>query len=449
MHLKLCEELAYLNLGDSRRKDRFARIVQQQVSNPGISIMAAGYSWSDIKMTYRFYSNDSVDPGAISACIQKATVDRCMGNAVVLSVQDTTSINFSSSAEGLGYLDHGMGEGLMLHNTLVLDEMGCPLGLLDQQIWARDKAEMGKRKTRHQRPIEEKESYRWIQSMQHVSTMLKEHPKVVHIADREADIYELFTAPRPAGAELLIRCTHDRKTLWGNDMWQEIAAEKPLATFSLSLSKASSEQIEEVTMEVKASMVLMAPPVHKGSLPSLTMYGLMVRQINSAESNALEWKLVSTLPITNREEAIRAIRWYSYRWRIERFHYILKSGCRLEDLQLRSVKALKKAVVIYSLSAFKLMQLLYQSRQQPEQSCEHYLDEQEWKLLLSIHSKSPVIQAKPPTLQQSIILIGRLGGYLARSNDGPPGIKNLWRGLQKLNIMLNAINLNKQWFSTT
>jgi hypothetical protein len=454
MQIKLGEELRHLNLGDKRRNERFETIVKRIVNQPGMSIPQLGYSWSDIKMTYDFYNNDKVLEDQVSSCIQKATVDRCLHTPVVLSVQDTTSINFNSSAEGLGYLEHGMGEGLMVHNTLALDEQGCPLGILYQKIWARDKEEMGKKKTRHKRAIEDKESYRWIESMRKTEELLKqenplkESPKIVHIADREADVYELFSEPRTTNSELLIRCSHDRKTLLGNSMWQEIETEQVLATFELELPAANSEAMHGVQMEVRSAMVLLSPPVTKNKLPALMLYGILVREVNELK-NGLEWRIITTMPATTTEQALTFVKWYSYRWRVERFHYILKSGCRLEDLQLRKVNALRKAIIVYSLCAFKLMQLLYQARLNPEESCSIYLHQEEWQLLVSLHGKSPVVNRQAPTLQQSVIMIARLGGYLARNNDGPPGIKNLWRGLQQLNAMVKAINLKNQWFSTS
>lgn len=451
MQMKLEEELRHLNLGDKRRKERFETIVERIVNQPGMSIPQSGYSWSDIKMTYHFYNNEQVLEAEVSDCVQKASVDRCVQRSIVLSVQDTTSVNFNSSAEGLGYLDHGVGEGLMVHNTLAIDEQGCPLGILHQNIWARDKAEMGKKKTRSKRAIQDKESYRWIESMHKVEELLSlKNPslKIIHIADREADVYELFSEPRSVNSELLIRSSHDRKTLLGNSMWQEIESEQVLATFELELTTANSETVSKVQMEIKSAMVLLSPPASKNKLPALMVYGILVREVNALKKG-LEWRLLTTMPATTAEQALTFVRWYSYRWRIERFHYILKSGCRLEELQLRKVNSLRKAIVVYSLCAFKLMQLLYLSRSNPDEPCSPYLGLAEWQLLVSSHSKSPVMGREVPTLQQCVIMIARLGGYLARHNDGPPGIKNLWRGLQQLNAMVKAINIKNQWFSTS
>jgi hypothetical protein len=374
------------------------------------------------------------------------TVERCLRSRVVLNVMDTTSINFSSSAEGLGYLDHGMGEGLMIHSSFALDEQGYPLGLLHQKMWARDHSQIGKKKFRQQKDITEKESYRWIESMQEAEKLLRGIDLVVHIADRESDIYELFATPRPKGSELLIRAVHERKTLLGCSMWKEIEAQPVVGSFEIEIPKVTTEDVKKVKMNIKAGMVLLSPPTNKPLLKSLIVHGIIVQAANT--TTPLEWKLISTMPVTTGEQAMQSVKWYSFRWRIERLHYILKSGCRLEDLQLRHVKALRKAILVYSLCAFKIMQMLYLSRLDPQQSCDKYLEQHEWEVLCCVNNKSPVPCHHPPTLKQCVIWIAKMGGYLARNNDGPPGVKNLWRGLQKLNTILKVIATQKQWLST-
>jgi hypothetical protein len=446
MKVDLHEEANHLHLGDKRRNDRFINIIRHKVSQPLESIPQMGESWSDVKMTYAFYDNDLVSEMQISDCIEKATVERCLRSKVVFNIMDTTSINFSSSAEGLGYLDHGMGEGLMVHSSFALNEQGCPLGLLHQNIWARDKSQMGKKKLRKQKDITEKESYRWIESMQRAEDLLEGTDLVVHVADRESDIYELFATPRKQASELLIRAVHERKTLLGNSMWKEVESQPVLRNFELEIPRVTTEDVRKVKMNVKAGMVLLSPPKNKTDLPSLIVYGIIVQAENA--TSPLEWRLISTLPVTTAEQAMQCVRWYSFRWRIERLHYILKSGCRLEDLQLRHIKALRKAILVYSLCAFKIMQMLYLSRIHPEQSCAGYLEQHEWEVLCCVNNKSPVPCGHPPTMKQCVIWIAKMGGYLARNNDGPPGVKNLWRGLQKLNTILKVITIQKQWLST-
>ena len=447
MNIDLSEEKAHLSLGNKRRNDRFIKIVQNKVGNPSGSIPEIADDWSDIKMTYEFYGNDKIAEDQIVSCIQQSTVSRCLKKKVVLNILDTTSANFSSSAKGLGYLDHGVGEGLMIHNSLAIDVEGCPLGILSQKIWARDRAEMGKKKFRGTKKISEKESYRWIEGMQLAEDLLKEVPLVVHIGDRESDIYELFATPRQPNSELLIRAVHDRKTLLGNSMWKEIEEQPLLATFELKIPKVQTEGVRKVKMEVRATMIVLSPPSQKPDLPALIVYGIIVREADKKEKG-LEWRLISTLPVKTAEVAVEFVKRYSYRWRIERLHFILKSGCHLEDLQLRSVKALRKAIVVYSLCAFKLMQMLYLSRTEPELSCTCFFSDMEWKVLSRLSNKSPFIRPHPPSLEKCVLMLAKLGGYIGRNNDGPPGVKNLWRGLQKLNTIIKAMKNINQGLST-
>jgi Transposase Tn5 dimerisation domain len=417
------------------------------VGDPTGSIPQSGDDWSDIKMTYDFYNNEKVKESAIAGCIHQATASRCRQAEIVLNIMDTTSVNFSSSAEGLGYLEHGMGNGLMVHNSLAVDQQGCALGILHQKIWARDKAEIGKKKFRAFKDIDEKESYRWIESMSQSDKLLNDVPLRVHIGDRESDIYDLLATTRPAGSELLIRASHNRKTILGNSMWEEVEQQPPLTCFELGIPKTTTEGSRKVTMEIRASMIVIGPPQKKSELSALIVHGIIVRQADK-KINGLQWRLISTMPVNTAEQAMKYVRWYSYRWRVERFHYILKSGCRLEDLQLRNVKALQKAVIVYSLCAFKIMQMLYLSRKDPELPCRAYLTDTEWQVLNHIHSKSPIVTQRCPSLSQCVIMLAKLGGYIGRNNDGPPGIKNLWRGLQQLNTVLKVINKQDQWLST-
>lgn len=148
-HLK--EELAHLSLGDKRRDKRFVKIVEQKIAHPTLSIPEMGSNWSEVKLTYGFYNNDKVREAQLAAVVEKATVDRCAGQPIILHVMDTTNVGFSSSAEGLGYLDHGLSEGLMVHTSLALDAVGCPLGVLHQKIWARDPSQMGKKSGGHKK----------------------------------------------------------------------------------------------------------------------------------------------------------------------------------------------------------------------------------------------------------------------------------------------------------
>ena len=157
-------------------------------------------------------------------------------------------------------------------------------------------------------------------------------------------------------------------------------------------------------------------------------------------SAPIRWLLLTSLPIDTPEQAWQCVKWYRYRWLIERFHYTLKSGCKIEALQLQSKARLLKALATYSIVSWRLMWLTHRARLTPDDSCDEVLEPMEWKLLRRKFVPKSRSQ-KPPTLRQAVIWIAQLGGFLARKGDGEPGLKTLWRGLTKLHILLEGAQL--------
>ena len=448
MEVDLALELKYLDLNHEQRNARFSHTVNQLVNNPNSSIPQASSNWADTKGTYRFFSNKRVSIAAINTSITKATGERCEPYDVVLSVQDTTNVHFSSSAEGLGYLDHGRGNGFMVHSAMAIDDQGCPIGLLHQKVWARDKMTIGKTRIRTELDIEQKESYKWLEGIKASEGLLKNNKCIIHIADREADIYELFTMPKAANSEILIRATHERKTLLGNTIWEEIEAERAIAHFEVEIENPVTGLTEAIAMTVRTGMIILAPPKKKPQLSAILLYGIIVTESNPKTDKPLEWRLISTIPAKDEEQALQLVKYYTYRWRIERFHYILKSGCNLEELQLRDADALHRATLTYCLCAFKLMQILYQSRIKPDQPCSEYFTKMEWSILAMVHYKRRIISKQPLSLKLAVTIIAKLGGYIGRRNDGPPGIKNIWRGMKQLHAMMTAFEIHQLNLST-
>jgi hypothetical protein len=157
---------------------------------------------------------------------------------------------------------------------------------------------------------------------------------------------------------------------------------------------------------------------------------LLVRAIHVPEDEQpIEWLLLTTIPVTNMSEAVQKIEWYRERWKIERFHYTLKSGCRIEYLQLETSERLINAITLYSIIAWRLTWLTYQARVTPNLSCQIILETHEWQSLCCVVNQTKTPQSQPPTLHEAVRLIAKLGGFLGRKHDGEPGVKVLWRGL--------------------
>lgn len=386
----------------------------------------------------------------ILASHRDGVVNRSQDAQTVLAIQDTTDLNFTShrATEGLGFINHSKQQGLKVHSCFAVSGDGNPLGLLHQQCWTREQ-QKGKAKERRKKPIEQKESYRWLQTLHAAEVGLASLKRVIHVGDREADIFELFATPRQANSDLLLRVSHNRKVRHELGYLIPTLEQAPvMGTTAIDINRNPKQAARSAQLQVRAMEVTIEIPRHHPQPKTLTpqiLNVILVEELNPPEEvkQPIRWLLVTTLPIETFEQVWQAVQWYSYRWLIERFHFTLKSGCRIEELQLRSKDRLLKALATYSIVAWRLMSLTYQARLTPEASCEQVLEPKEWKLLrrkFSPKSRSK----KPPTLRQAMVWIAQLGGFLARKGDGDPGLKTLWRGLGKLQFLLEGAQLAAQ-----
>ncbi len=135
---------------------------------------------------------------------------------------------------------------------------------------------------------------------------------------------------------------------------------------------------------------------------------------------------------------------HTYRWLIESFHYVLKSGTKIEELQLKQAASLQKAISVYSLAAFRIMQLVYQSRHTPNVSCGAVLTKAQWTVLYMLIHQNNKTPNQTPTLSDTIKWIGKLGGHLGRKSDGSPGLKTVWIGYQRLCDVTNIYDIINQ-----
>lgn len=206
------EELKYADLGDRRRNRRGVKIVSDLAAHPHASIPEACGNWAATQGCYDLWGNPRVKASEIRAAHQSSTLERIKNQPIVLAIQDTTEFNFTHhpSKKGMGYLDSSKSRGLKVHSTFCVSSAGIPLGLLNQEVWARDIQELGKKHDRHRRATLDKESQRWITALQATDSVVPPDPIVITVADAEADIYDLFSTPRNANSELLIRGHHNR-----------------------------------------------------------------------------------------------------------------------------------------------------------------------------------------------------------------------------------------------
>lgn len=372
---------------------------------------------------------------------------RIQACSTVLAIQDTTDLNFTSHPKttGLGYINQTQQQGIKVHSSFAVSGEGQPLGLLHQHCWTRTER-AGKKAQRRTTPIQDKESYRWLTSLQAAEVGITQNVQLVHIGDREADIFELFALPRQANSELLIRAEHNRKVQHElGHLIVTINQAPVLGSVTLELARNPKRPARLAPLQLRAMQVCIEVPTHHPKPHALEPVSLNVILVEETAppadgSQPIRWLLLTSLAVDSFEAAWQAVRWYSYRWLIERFHFTLKSGCRLEQLQLQTKQRLRNALATYSVMAWRLMDLTYQARLEPEASCELVLEVREWRLLR--RKFEPKNRSKrPPTLHQAMVWIAQLGGFLARKGDGEPGLKTTWLGLGKLHHLLEGAQL--------
>lgn len=371
-----------------------------------------------------------------------STIERIRKYDTVLAIQDTTDIEYKHhpATKGLGtYASSPKALGFLNHTTLAVSESGVPLGILSSDIWTRNPEDYGKSANRHKLPIEEKESQKWLNALDSSLKDIPKHTKVVTVCDREADIYDFFHKAVIEEKHLLVRVSHlSRKLEDGTKLIEKIKSTPSCGEIITNIPRDAENKLapRDVALKIKYCPVEFKSPEKNAAsklLPTLKLYVISAEEtdpINDEEK--IHWLLVTTIPVENLEQAVEKIRWYKQRWKIERYHHVLKSGCKVEDLQLEEASHLENALAIYSVVAWKLLWVKLEAEENPEASCDVVLQEHEWQALYCFTNKTSIPPENPPTLKDAVIMIAKIGGFLGRNCDGSPGTQVIWRGLRRL-----------------
>ncbi len=433
-------EFAGAALGDQRRTGRLVSLATALFKRPGASLPQACGNRAALKAAYRFFDNDSIIPQEVLQSHVASTTLRVASCGLVLAPQDTTSLDWTAhpATQGLGPLSDPDHHGLFAHTTLAITPERVPLGLLAQQVWARDPNDVGKRQTRKHRPIEQKESHKWLLSLQAVIQAQKRCPdtQFVSIGDREADVFDLFLEDRPEGVDLLVRAAWNRKVVHPEGyLWDVIASQPVVKYLTVQVPRRENQKARKASLALRFCPVKLCPPKHRKNeqLPPVEVFAVHVLEEAPPDGiDPIEWLLLSTVPVRTVEDAIERVDWYACRWGIELFHKVLKSGCRIEMRQLESADALHRCLLLYSVIAWRILYAVMLSRNLPDLPCTALLDPEEWQALHCTIHRTPDVPSEPPTLRQAVHWIGRLGGFLDRKSDGEPGVTVLWKGLHSL-----------------
>ena len=433
-------EFADAQLNDERRTKRLVEIATLLAQQPKASFPEACSDKAMLKATYRFFDNAAIDPKEIFDSHVTATSDRITDCPLILAVQDTTDLNFTHHPKtvDLGPVSGKNQQGLLAHTTVAMTPERVPLGLLAQQVWARDKNDVGKSARRKTRPIDQKESHKWLTSLQAVIEVSGAHPNThfVSVGDTEADVYDLFIEKRPKNVDLLVRAAWNRRVSHPEQyLWSKVCVQPIAGAIIVDIPRRGKQPARQARLEVRFTSVWLCPPRYRKAekLPRQKVWAVLATEPNPPEGIApIEWLLLTTCPVATIEQAIERIDWYACRWGIEVLHKVLKSGCRIESRQLGTASRLLRCLSVFSVVAWRILYATMLSRALPNAPCEAILAPEEWQALYCRIHQTATLPPEMPTLRQAVDWIARLGGFLGRRSDGDPGVTVLWKGFQHL-----------------
>ena len=454
-------------LGDERLSKRLVKVAEAKAKVPdrAFSGVAKG-DWPAVKAYYRFIDQpeqSAVNMTNILAPHRERTIRRMMGQKIVLAVQDGSGLNFDnlSKCEGLGHIGTNQtgtkSRGLHLHSTLAVAQNGIPLGVLGAECTASQIKLAEDKRPSHTIPIEEKKTFAWIKHYRDLVECSNSMPqtRIINVCDREADFFEMFDEQRKnPSVDLLIRAKSDRNI-----------TEDPFKLFAAARQAPIQSQVRVNIPRQSARTKKnkqQARPRRPGRIADLTVRAKHIQfkpsaryftdkdpvdvwVIHALEDNPpegakpVEWFLLTTIAITSATDVEQCLRWYCLRWRIEDWHRVLKSGCRVEDLAHESAERLRRAISINLVIAWRIMLMTLLGREMPNLSAEVLFSDIELRTLCAYSKKKGL---SPPTqLSEAVLLVAKIGGYLGRKNDPPPGHQLLWRGYTEFRFMCLGYSL--------
>jgi len=379
---------------------------------------------------------------------------------ITLCVGDTSFLDYAGiKKKRQGYGPQGKGgNGLLLHSALAVDpELGQPLGLLWQKVWNRQhrpkppkketprqkkKRQAKARKASRSRPFEQKESYRWVEAMQAVEKIVSPSTRTIHVFDREGDIAEVFERLNSLNnTGVVVRASHNRRLEQDPDrLWEKLEAQSVQFEYEIDLPKTKDRSARSAKLSVRCCLVELQRPPRLASSQPLQVYAVYATEVDPPEDeDPVSWMLLTSEEVTTVEMAQTILLWYTFRWRVEEYHKILKSGTQVERYRL-AAEGMKTLLGFLCVTAVELLHLTYLERTSPQRPAQDVVTPLQIKVLLAKTPKVP----KNLTVAWAVKAVARLGGYLEHRRNTPIGIQVLWKGWAKLNLLMEGWQLATQ-----
>lgn len=425
-------------LGDKRLVSRASFIGAKMLEKPDCLLPQQMGSWSATKSSYRFLDNDSISYASLLLPHWKSTKDVSTEHETVLCIQDTSDISFTHRVgiEGLSQLGNGQGQGFLLHSTLAVVPQAQPriLGLLHQEIYYRKPKPRDE--TKKDRYMRKRESDVWINALQAVG-IPPASTRYIDVMDRGADIYRVIETSISQKRDFIIRVAYNRKLAQEDkklfDLMKDTA---PLGIVRLAVPKRQKKRL--AVLAVASKNVILHPPYPQREGVPMPCTVVYAKEKNAPKGvEPVEWVILTSLDGTTLQESCKILDWYAMRWIIEEYHKCLKTGCKLEQRQLKNSERIERLTGFLAVVALRLLHLREQMKNGEHQLAKNHVP----GIAFDILAKRNNMYAQTMTVKQFWIEVAKLGGFLARKNDRDPGWITLWRGWNDLEKMCDGARL--------
>jgi hypothetical protein len=453
------QHFGHCKLGDKRLTDRLVGTADAIMRHPGGTLPDKLNRDADLTGFYRLANNPKVTHAKLIAAHAKRTrelIASAAAGAVVLIIHDTTEADYSGlDVEGLGQIGNGGGRGFLLHNSLAYDfTAGEALGLLGQLARTRRAVPKGESpKVKRDHP--QRESRFWKDGWEAVGPV--EGKRVVHVADRGADLTEFLAAVDGAGDQYVVRSKSNRNVELDDGAGGVTRAK--LHAFARALPDLGERSVDVSTnkghkgrvaqVRIAAGAVsIRAPHFARGEHASenLAAWVIHVREVGTPPDGeaALEWILLTNVPAPDLASAAERVDWYACRPVIEEFHKAMKTGCGLELAQFTTAHALMVTIAIVSVVATQLLRLrdLARNPDAADRPAAEVIDPLYIDAIVGWRFKVP--RPASLTVREFCMALAKLGGHLNRKGDGPPGWLVLWRGWTKLQPIVDGMQIERR-----
>lgn len=446
-------EFGGAQLGDARQVRSVRAIAAALAETPHRSLTAA-CGPAGRQAAHRIFEHPKTSIDGLLAGHYQQTAARCRDLPLVLVAQDTCFFVYQQQQiVGLARVNQSQkSRALIGHAALALTPDGTPLGVIALDCWGEDPTAPpslpGKR-----RPEEDRESQKWRETLEAVEKRLPEAPRVLVVADREADIAAYLTRPRRPGLHHLVRVTHNRVVTTPNDpdapartgaeqqrLCAAVSRAPVLGTHRIQVPRRKSEtqqimlRAREADLEIRVQP-LQLRPAGSGGVPTEAWVIQALELDPPAGEPPIHWVLITTEAVVDFASACQMVGYYARRWVIERLHFTLKSGLRAERLQIDDAVSLKHALAVYYVVAWRLLHLTYLARERPDAPASEAFEADELTVLAAATKREVA------TVWEAVLAVAELGGWERYRTAPPPGVKSLWVGWITLRGMVRGYQL--------